>query len=152
DAKGRAAQFNQPAGIAIAPDGTLFVTDWSNNRIRKITAESTVTTFAGSGVAGFKDGPADLAQFNAPNGIVVGSKGEIYVTDDNNHAIRRISPLGTVSTLAGTGTAGFADGDGITAAFDAPSGIALALDGSLIVADSLNHRLRRISFARAPVL
>jgi sugar lactone lactonase YvrE len=152
DGKGTTARFNQPAGIAIAADGTLFVTDWGNNRIRKIAMDGTVTTFAGSGIAGLKNGAGEAAQFSAPNGIAVGLKGELYVTENMNHVIRRISPLGVVSTLAGTGRAGFADGDGLAAMFNTPSGLALASDGSLIVTDSLNQRLRKITFAHFPTL
>lgn len=153
DGSGVLAQFNQPAGIAIIPDGTIYVTEWLNHTVRKIAPGAAVSTVAGTGLAGYKEGPGPIAQFRNPNGIVALPNGRIYIADSGNHVIRELAPDGTVRTVAGSGVAGFADGPGSNARFDSPGGLALALDGSLIVADTGNHRIRRILFnKRAPVV
>ncbi len=146
DGPGASARFNQPAGIAADADGNLYVTEWAGHRVRKINAAGVVSTVAGTGEAGYHDGPIGLAQFNNPNGIVAGSNGDLFLTDTQNHVIRRISADGLVTTLAGLGSAGFANGDEAVALFNAPSGIALTPDGSLIVADRGNNRIRGIRF------
>lgn len=145
DGVGPAASFNTPSAIALDNNGNLFVADTGNNRIRKITPESQVSTVAGDGTAGYVDGPAEQARFNGPIGVAVGARGEIYVADTYNDRIRMITNDGQVSTVAGAGTPGYADGDRGTALFDTPCGLALATDGSIIVADTGNDRLRRIS-------
>ncbi len=148
DGPANTALFNQPAGIAAGLSGEFYVTEWSNHRVRRIAANGSVTTVAGTGAAGFRDGPANLAQFNNPNGVVVMKSGDLFLTDTGNHAIRRITADGTVTTVAGNGTAGFADGS--PALFNAPSGITVGADGSLIVTDSRNNRVRKISFVSNP--
>jgi sugar lactone lactonase YvrE len=145
DGAGAAASFNTPSGLAISADGNLFIADTGNNRIRKITPEGQVSTVAGDGTAGYVDGPALQAQFNGPIGIAVDARGNIYVADSYNDRIRMITPEGQVSTLAGAGTAGYADGTRTTALFDTPGGIAVTTDGSIIVADTGNDRLRKIT-------
>ena len=145
DGAGAAASFNTPSAIALDDNGNLFVADTGNNRIRKITPEGQVSTVAGDGTAGYLDGPAAQARFNGPIGLAVGARGEIYVADTYNDRIRTITADGQVSTVAGAGTPGYADGDGGTALFDTPCGIAAASDGSVIVADTGNDRLRRIT-------
>jgi sugar lactone lactonase YvrE len=139
------AQFNSPSGLALAPDGTLIVADTGNNRIRRIRIHGETSTVAGDGRAGYADGPANQAQFNGPIGVAVDAHGNIYVADSYNDRIRLITPDGRVSTVAGKGTPGYADGDRSNALFDTPCGIAVAGDNSLIVADTGNDRLRRIS-------
>jgi sugar lactone lactonase YvrE len=133
---GSKALFNSPSAIAIAPDGNLIIADTGNNRIRRLTPTGEASTVAGDGTA---------AQFNGPIGIAVDARGLIYVADSYNDRIRLITPDGQVSTVAGQGTPGYADGDRNTALFDTPSGIVVANDNSLIVADTGNDRLRRIS-------
>jgi sugar lactone lactonase YvrE len=145
DGVGDKALFNSPSGIAIAPNGDLIVADTGNNRIRRITPIGQAATVAGDGHAGYADGPANKAQFNGPIGVAVDARGSIYVADSYNDRIRMITPRGEVSTVAGQGTPGYADGDRNNALFDTPSGIALANDNSLMVADTGNDRLRRIS-------
>jgi sugar lactone lactonase YvrE len=103
------------------------------------------STVAGNGKAGYADGPARDAQFNGPIGVAVDPRGNIYVADSYNDRIRMITPGGQVSTVAGNGTPGYADGDRNTAMFDTPSGIVVANDNSLIVADTGNDRLRKVS-------
>jgi sugar lactone lactonase YvrE len=145
DGVGDKALFNSPSGIAIAPNGDLIVADTGNNRIRRITLVGQAATVAGDGHPGYADGPANKAQFNGPIGVAVDARGNIYVADSYNDRIRMITRRGEVSTIAGQGTPGYADGDRNSALFDTPSGIALANDNSLIVADTGNDRLRRIS-------
>ncbi|MBI2928649.1 MAG: SMP-30/gluconolactonase/LRE family protein [Verrucomicrobia bacterium] len=150
DGRGTAARFNQPAGIALDAAGDLYVTEWSNHRVRKVRRDGTVTTVAGTNTAGFKDGQGSAALLNTPDGIVVDGEGNLYFTEFGNHAVRKITPGGYVLTLAGQGVAGYADGDKTQALFNRPTGIALHPDGSLIVAESENHRIRRIDLGAAP--
>src|ERR1041384_5877066 len=145
DGVGSKALFNSPSAIAVAPDGFLIIADTGNNRIRRIPPSGETGTIAGDGRAAYADGPANQAQFNGPIGVAVDAHGNIYVADSYNDRIRLITPDGRVSTVAGKGTPGYADGDRNNALFDTPSGIAVASDSSLIVADTGNDRLRRIS-------
>jgi sugar lactone lactonase YvrE len=144
DGVGSAASFNTPSALVIGQDGNLFVADTGNNRIRKITPEGTVSTVAGNGTAGYVDGPVATAQFNGPVGLAVSGGGDIYVADTYNDVIRMITTEGQVTTIAGAGTPGYADGEQKTVLFDTPCGIAV-VDNTLIVADTGNHRLRRVS-------
>ena len=139
------AQFNSPSGIAVAPNGDLIVADTGNHCIRRVPLHGETATVAGNGKAGYADGPARQAQFNGPIGVAVDPSGNIYVADSYNDRIRMITPDGQVSTVAGKGAPGFADGDRNTALFDTPSGIIVANDNSLIVANTGNDRLRRIT-------
>ena len=145
DGLGTAASFNTPSGLALDAEGNLLVADTGNNRIRKITPEGNVSTVAGDGTAGYADGPASQARLNGPIGVAVDARGNIYVADAYNDRIRMITNDGHVSTVAGKGTPGYADGDRYTAMFDTPCGIVAASDGSLIVADTGNDRLRKIT-------
>src|SRR6185437_3259534 len=144
DVTGAAASFNSPSALALGPDGNLYVADTGNNRIRKVTPTGQVSTVAGDGTAGYIDGPAAKAQFNGPIGLSVSGGGDIYVADTYNDVIRMITPEGEVTTIAGGGTPGFADGEQKIALFDTPSGI-IATDSSLIVADTGNRCLRKVS-------
>ena len=103
-----------------------------------------VTTLAGSGVAGFADGNGTAAQFNYPNGVAVDSLGTIYVADGSNHRIRKITSAGAVTTLAGSGVVGFADGSSTVAQFNYPAGVAIDSSGIVYVADNSNQRIRKI--------
>ena len=145
DGVGDKALFNSPSGLAIAPNGDLLVADTGNNCIRRVPILGETATIAGNGKPGYADGPDRQAQFNGPIGVAVDAHGNIYVADSYNDRIRKIMPDGQVSTVAGQGTPGYADGDRNTALFDTPSGIVVANDNSLIVADTGNDRLRRIS-------
>lgn len=135
------ARFNYPQGIAIAADGTLYIADTNNHRIRAIAPSGAVTTVAG-GTAGNQDGVGTAARFTNPNAITIASNGTLYVADTNNHSIRKITPDGTVTTIAGNGSAGYANGAGTAAQFNTPRGIAIGSDGRLYVADTANHRIR----------
>lgn len=145
DGLATAAAFNTPSGLALDDDGNLFVADTGNNRIRKITPEGQVSTIAGDGTAGYKDGPAAQAQFNGPIGVAVDKRGNVYVADAYNDRIRMITSDGQVSTVAGKGSPGYSDGDRNTAQFDTPCGVVIANDGALIVADTGNDRLRKVT-------
>lgn len=145
DGAGAQASFNTPSAIAIDKQGNLYVADTGNNRIRKITPEGVVTTVAGDGTAGYADGPAAQARFNGPIGVTVDQHGNLYVADTYNDRIRKISTDGQVTTTAGSGQPGYADGAATSALFDTPCGVAVASDGSLIVADTGNRQLRNIT-------
>jgi len=141
------AQFNQPAGIALDAQGNAYVTEWGNHTIRKITPGGEVSLVAGSpGVSGFRDGPALGALLTAPDAIAVDGAGNLYFTEAGNHAVRMVRLNGEVLTLAGDGQPGFADGDGGAAKLNQPGGLALHPDGSLIIADTGNHRVRQLRF------
>jgi sugar lactone lactonase YvrE len=142
---GAAAQFWGPYGVAVDASGNVYVADEGNHRIRKITPTGTVSTLAGSGTAGFADGSGTLAQFFYPLGVAVDASDNVYVADKRNHCIRKITPTGTVSTLAGSGTAGFADGSGVAAQFYSPYGVAVDALGNVYVADAVNHRIRKVT-------
>lgn len=144
DGVGPAASFNTPSALAVGPDGSLFVADTGNNRIRKITPEGQVSTVAGDGTAGYVDGPAAKAQFNGPIGLAVSEGGDIYVADTYNDVIRMITTEGQVTTIAGAGAPGYADGEQKAARFDTPCGIVI-VNNTLIVADTGNDLLRRVS-------
>ena len=145
DANGTTAKFNYPEGLAIDSSGNIYVADTQNHRIRKIDTSGQVTTIAGTGTAGNTDGSAlTVAQFKSPGALTVGSDGSVYVADTGNNSIRKISG-GNVTTIAGTGTAGFADGSGTSAQFSSPNGITIASDGKLYVADTSNNRIRVIT-------
>jgi sugar lactone lactonase YvrE len=146
DGGGAGAAFSTPSGLALDGAGNLYVADTGNNRVRRVTPEGVVTTVAGDGAAGFRDGAAASAQFDAPVGVAAGAGGEVFVADTYNDRVRVIAKNGTVRTLAGSGTPGYADGGALDAAlFDTPCGLAVAEGGEVYVADTGNNRLRKIT-------
>ncbi len=149
DGLGAAALFSNPGGMASDASGNIYVCDIFNNRIRKIAPDGTVTTIAGSGVAGNSDGPALSAQFYAPQALAVDGQGNIFVADYGNSLIREIvAATNTVKTFAGNGYVGYVDGDALkTAEFNGPSGIAVDASGNLFVADRNNNMIRKITSA-----
>ena len=142
---GSAARFYQPTGLAFDAAGNMYVADNQNHRIRKITPAGVVSTFAGSGTAGFADGTGTVAQFNAPFDVAVDVDGNVYVADTYNFSIRKITPAGVVTTLAGNGNYGYADGVGAGALFYIPKGIEVDPAGNVYVADENNQRIRKIT-------
>ncbi len=151
EGNGPAAQFSNPSGVVIRANGDSFVADRLNHRIRMITAAGVVSTFAGSGVAGFSDATGTLAQFEKPTGIASDSSGNLYVADESNHRIRKITTAGVVTTFAGTGVAGFADGALAAAKFLYPAGVAVDAADNVYVADAGNQRIRKITVATGMV-
>lgn len=147
DGASSAAQFDTPSALAVAKDGTIYISDTGNHTIRRLTTNGTVATFAGgAGEAGSTNGPAAAARFNAPLGLALAPNGDLLVADSGNHAIRRITPAGVVSTFAGgLEQWGAADGKGEQARFNGPVGLAFDPTGNLFVADSFNHAIRRVA-------
>jgi hypothetical protein len=142
------AQLNAPRGLAIAGDGTIYIADTGNQRIRSISPQGIITTIAGTGTAGFSgdNSPATQAQLNRPTALALDSTGALLFCDTGNQRIRRISS-GQILTIAGTGTQGFSgdNGPATAAELDTPAGVAADAAGRVYVADSHNHRIRLIS-------
>ena len=145
DGLGTAATFYHIVGIAIDLSGNLYIADSGNSLVRKIASDGTVTTFAGNGKTGRIDGSRLNASFNVPVCVATDDAGNIYVSDHYNHLIRKITPDGMVSTLAGSGTAGFNDGKDSAASFKNPWGLAADRAGNVYVADYSNNLIRRVS-------
>jgi sugar lactone lactonase YvrE len=145
DGTGTAATFYYPRGIAVDASGNLYVGDTGNGEIRKITPSSVVTTFAGT-VGGSADGTGTSASFYLPRRIAVDADSNVYVADSSNNTIRKITPAGVVTTLAGTaGKSGSADGTGTSASFNGPYGITVDASGNLYVADAFNSTIRKVT-------
>lgn len=147
DGTAAAASFDWPRGVAVDAAGNVYVADTYNNLIRKVTPAGVVSTFAGSGQAGSTNGTGTAASFNEPWGIAIDTSGNLYVADYSGNKIRKITPAGVVSTLAGTGSSGSTDGSGTAASFSSPAGVAVDTAGNVYVADSLNSRIRKITSA-----
>ena len=143
---GTAATFNSPAGVAVDASGNVYVADVNNSLIRKITPAGVVSTLAGqAGVTGSANGTGTAATFNSPAGVAVDSGGNVYVADVVNSVIRKITPAGGVSTLAGSGITGSANGTGTAASFNQPYGVAVDASGNVYVADTSNSLIRKIT-------
>jgi streptogramin lyase len=142
---GSAALFDGPSGVAVDSTGNLYVADFLDDTIRKITPAGVVTTLAGTaGQAGGTDGTSGAARFNTPYGVAVDSAGDVYVADQGNNTIRAITPAGVVTTIGGTaGQVGSADGTGGAAQFFNPHGVAVDSADNLYVADSDNDTIRK---------
>lgn len=143
------AYLNFPVGIAIAGDGTVYIADTKNHRIRKINSKGFIETVAGTGTAGFSGdgGKANAARINNPMGISFDSAGNLYFADTFNHRIRKITPAGIISTVAGRGNPGFAgdNGPGTAARLFYPKGVHSGPDGRLYIADTFNSRIRVVA-------
>ena len=148
---GARAEVNRPRGIAVSPEGLVYIADTNNHRVRIFDPRTgMVTTLAGS-VQGFAEGVGAAAQFNSPEGIAVAPSGIVYVADTGNHRIRQLNPAtGAVTILAGS-EQGFAEGVGAAAQFQDPHGIAVAPSGLVYVADTGNHRIRQLNPATGAV-
>lgn len=145
DANGVSAEFSYPQGIAIDSQNNIYVADKMNHKIRKITPDGDVTTFAGSGSPSLVDGTGIDAGFNEPCEIVIDSNNNLYVVEYANHTIRKITPNGDVTTLAGNGSSGSVDDTGASASFNKPLGIAIDSLNNLYIADHGNHKIRKIT-------
>jgi hypothetical protein len=142
------AQMNDPIGVAVDRAGNIVIADALYHRIRRVTADGTITTIAGNGIPSFwgDGGPATEANLQYPTGVALDHDGNVFIADAANHRIRRIDPDGTITTVAGTGGAGFA-GDGgpaTEAQLHKPTGVAVTRKGELFIADEYNHRIRRV--------
>ena len=144
DGQGTAVRFNQPRGLAADASGNIYIADYNNHRIRKMTPNGAVTTVAGSGNAGYIDGNGSSAAFNHPSYLVVDSNGNIFVTDTGNHRIRKISPSGSVTTVAGNGSANSTDGPALTSGVNTPLGIAKDNNDNIYFVDYDDHKIRKL--------
>ena len=146
---GSQAQLAEPRDVAVSSVGNIFIADRLNHRIRRVTPEGTISTWAGNGTQGFggDGGMATGASLNSPSGVAVDLQRNVYVADTGNHRIRKITPGGIISTFAGTGVPGFSgDGDVATSAqLNMPTGIGVDGSGNVFVADTLNRRVRAIT-------
>lgn len=144
DGRAEQARFRTPSGISFNPARGLVVADTGNHAVRLVGLDGHVSTLAGTGSAGFADGLGRLAAFDGPLDVAWAPDGSIVVADTYNDRIRRIDPAGRVSTIAGGGATGYRDGPGPGALFDTPSGVAVAPDGTIFVADTGNDLVRTI--------
>jgi len=149
DGNGAAALFRQPGGMVLDSSGNAYVADTGNSVIRKVTSAGAVTTFAGStSHQSYQDGTGTAAWFNAPASLAIDSANNLYVADTGNSAIRKITPAGAVTTIAGTaGTRGTKDGTGTAAQFNQPAGITVDASGTIYVADTVNQTIRKVTAA-----
>ena len=146
---GTSARFYSPFGVTVDLAGNVFVADWNNHTIRKVTSAGVVTTLAGTaGSTGSTDGTGSAARFSNPFGVAVDTAGNVFVGDSANHCIRKVTSVGVVTTLAGTaGSLGSTDGTGAAARFYYPNGVAVDTDGNVFVADSENYTIRKVTSA-----
>jgi len=143
------AQIYQPEGLAVDAAGNLYISDAGNNRVRKVTLGGVITTVVGTGARGYAGdgGPATSAQISQPEGLAVDANGNLYIADSENNCIRKVTAGGVISTIAGTGTAGYG-GDGgpaMTAQVSFPLGVSMDTAGNLYVADTNNNRIRKVT-------
>jgi RHS repeat-associated protein len=138
----------KPYGLAVGPDGSLYIADGFNYRIRRVGLDGIINTVAGNGNSGYSGdgGPATQATLNAPFDVAVGPDGSVYILDGYNYRIRRVGPDGIITTVAGNGTyfGPLGDGGPATQAGIEPQGLAVGRDGSLYIADSFSNRIRRV--------
>lgn len=137
--------FSAPFGICSDNNGNIYVADAGHNQIRVVSPDGEVKVFAGNGDSGSEDGSLQMASFNYPSGICTDQNGNLYVAGFGGQNIRKISPEGVVTTIAGTGEEGYVDGEGSVAQFSSPRGICIDSKGNLFVGDCWNHRIRKIT-------
>ena len=144
DGSGNSVRFNNPYGIAVAPNGNVYIADCANNTIRMLDTSGNVTTVAGQIASGYVDASGTNARFNTPYDIAVDATGMVYVADTGNNCIRKIDASGNVTTFAGKNSPGYNDGPAEAALFNNPYGITITAAGVMYVADTLNKRIRAI--------
>jgi sugar lactone lactonase YvrE len=144
-----AAMLSDPVGIVVDLLGNIYIADANNNRIRKVSPSGIITTVAGTGTAGYSgdNGPATAAMLNWPHNVAVDSAGNLYIADAYNHRVRKVSPGGIITTVAGTGTAGYSgdNGPATTAMLNEPPGVAVDSAGCIYIADRRNERIRKVT-------
>ena len=147
DGSNSVARFSVPSGVTVDGAGNVYVADTENHTLRKILPAGRVTTVAGlAGSPGSADGTGGGAQFNNPQKATADSAGNLYVVDSYNQILRKITPAGVVTTLAGgVGVTGTNDGPGTVARFNYPQGVAVDGTGTVYVADTYNHSIRKIT-------
>ncbi|MEC8396358.1 MAG: hypothetical protein VX003_15960, partial [SAR324 cluster bacterium] len=145
DGQGTEASFDGPFYLDLDASGNLYVTEYWSNLIRKISPGGLVSTFAGTGTAGSQDGDRSTATFNGPNGIALDEEGNVYVSENINHQIRKIDQDGHVTTLVGLLSPGSEDGDVAQASFNQPHGMTFDDLGNLYVAEYKNNLIRKIT-------
>jgi hypothetical protein len=145
DGTGTAAQFCYPYGVAIDGQNNLYAGEYGTHIIRKITSAGVVSVLAGKGGSGYAEGTGTNAAFNYPIGVAADYQGNVYVSDNANQRIRKITPSGVVTTLAGNGISALCDGTGTQASFSSPESLAVDPLGNVYVADGGNHSLRKIT-------
>jgi RHS repeat-associated protein len=143
------AKLWSPSGVAVGADGSLYIADWANHRIRRVASDGIITTVAGNGICSYSGdvGPATQASLCYPSGVAVSADGSVYIADSGNHRIRRVAQDGIITTVAGNGTQGYS-GDGgpaTQAGLYGSYGVDVGADGSLYIAESSNHRIRRVA-------
>ena len=145
------AQLNYPTGVAVDTYGIVYIADSGNNKIRMVTSTGIITTLAGTGSLGSSGdgGAATSAKLNGPNGVLVGTSGNVYIADSGNNKIRMVTSTGTISTFAGTGIAG-SSGDGgaaTSAKLNGPNGVSVDISGNMYIVDYGNHKIRTVTSA-----
>ncbi|GAB3690750.1 hypothetical protein GCM10027592_08230 [Spirosoma flavus] len=142
------ASMDNPNGVAVNASGSLFIIDNGNQRIRKVTPAGSITTVAGNGSAGFSGdgGPATAASLNNPSGIAIDTGNNLFIADRYNHRIRKVTPAGSITTIAGNGSAGFSgdSGPALNARLNNPNDVSVDTSGTLYIADLLNNRIRSV--------
>ena len=151
------ASLYAPAGVAVDASGNLFIADRNNNRIRKVDTNGIITTVVGNGSPGYSgdSGAATYASLYHPSGLAVDASGNLFIADYNNNRIRKVDPNGTITTVAGNGSASYSgDGGAATnASLHSPSGVVVDTSGNLFIADYSNERIREVAlFASHPIL
>lgn len=143
------AQLNSPTGVAIDVVGNIYIADRENSRVRKVSSSGIMTTIAGDGTLGFSGdgGPAILAKLNVPTALTVDSLGNVYIADQVNERVRKVSVSGIITTVAGNGVQGFSGDNGLatSAKLYSPIGVALDAQQNLYIADAGNNRIRKVS-------
>ena len=143
-----AASLNDPNALAFDASGNLYIADFDNQRIRKVSTSGIISTVAGTGISGFSGdgGAATAASLNSPNAVAFDASGNFYIADGGNERIRKVNTSGIISTVAGTGVSGFSgDGGAATAAsLNLPSAVAVDVSGNLYIADFDNQRIRKV--------